>query len=384
MSLSKSKALIFAKETAYILTSFFPLVFSLSYCLGYKEIIGTLLACAAMIFTPADKAKKIMPFYISFMIIGYAHQIGANVLVACAVCGALLIASAFCFDKLKKTFSSPVISGVMLSGALTATVLFTTQYFGIGATGITVREMIASYLSLGFHPNWRGVLYGTIVMVIMITFPKKFKIFSKTVSASFIAITVTLVLSLCLNPSDMVTAINEVSFSSADFAKGFLTERFINFEINEIISSVLCGIALYFVCFYAACENKESTKSDFIKCGISNALFGGLISLPMPCGIKSSKYKLLPGIVAAALTFLICFFGKSLLFRIPVHSCAVVIIVGAWQNVKWSEIKKAFGGITSIICFTASIIACLLFGIVYGIIISAIISIIYSSVAKKT
>ena len=55
------------------------------------------------------------------------------------------------------------------------TILQTNNYFGINATGVSAVDMLLSYRSFGFHANWRTVLYGTIVLVLMITYPRKFK-----------------------------------------------------------------------------------------------------------------------------------------------------------------------------------------------------------------
>jgi MFS superfamily sulfate permease-like transporter len=176
--------------------------------------------------------------------------------------------------------------------------LLTTHYFGIGASGSNAKEMITSYLSLGFHPNWRGVLYGTIVMVIMITFPRKFKKLCKTISAPFIAVVITLILNLFLNPSYMVSAINEIG------------------------------------------------------------------------GFSFSTAALLP--------------ESNIFDRIPVHSLAVILIVGAWENVKWKEIKKVFSSPVNVLFFDASVIATLYFGYIYGVIFSALLYFIYSFCSKKS
>lgn len=376
--MNKTKLLTVSKDTIYYLTSFSPLAFSMAICFGFREIIATMFACLAMLFAPAQKSDKIMPVFLSFMILGiyvnYAFW-------ACVICGILLIISSFFYNKFKKLFASPAVTGVMLAAALTATVLFTTDYFGIGATGDTVSNMIKSYISLGFHPNWRGVLYGTIVMVIMITFPRKFKKLTKTVSAPFIAIIATLILNLFLNPSDMVSAITEIENSDITWVKGFLLTRTDQpFDLN----TVFCGIALFVIYFYAISSNENAGKKDYIIGGISNGISGGFFSLPLPYGINKDKNSILPRILAAGIMFLLFYFGEEIMLRIPLHSCAVVIIVGAWQSVKWGELKKVFTGIAPVACFVISVISCLLLDIVHGVLLSAVISLFYSVFIQKS
>ncbi len=384
-----NKLFSFAKETLTTLTFMFPLAFSFAVCLGFEEIIGILFACTAMFFVPTDKFEKAMPVYGTFIIIGYTYfhnlkdfaRTGAF-FGSFLICGILLIASSFFYKKLKTLFSSPAVSGVMLATALTVTVLFTTDYFGIGATGNTVSEMIASYISLGFHPNWRGVLYGTIVMVIMITLPRKFKKFSKTVSASFIALVATLLLNLALNPADMTTSITEIADGTKGNLLAFLFGEIVSFEAKNIIYAIHSGIALFLVSFYAISQNENARKSDYIIAGAANAAVGALTYFPLPYGTKKKSF--LPGITATAITLLMMYFGEDFILRIPLHSCAVVLIVGAWQSMKWGEIKKAFSGVMPVVCFTACVLSCLMMGIVHGILISFLISVIFSVFAKKS
>ena len=281
-----------------LLTAVLPFSLSAAIFTGLN-FYGVLLIAAVLLFYILKTTdKKIMPAFSVFLIIMFVSESMGTVAtyISLAIAGVVSV-SFFFFCERFKIGSNAVTAGFSLATALTVTVLLTTHYFGIGARGINVREMIASYLSLGFHPNWRGVLYGTVVMVIMITFPRKFKKFCSVVKAPFIAIVVTLVLNFFLNPSYMVTAINEIgNFASESFTPSFALD-----------------------------------------------IFG----------------------------------------RIPVHSLAVVMIVGAWESVKWGEIKKAFSSPVSIICFAVTVISTLYFGYVYGILISAILYIVYYFIFQK-
>lgn len=383
--MNNSKFISVFKDTAHYLTTFSPLAFSMAVCFGFSEAIAAALACLAVIFAPEPESGKIMPVYLSFMILGYSFTaLNAGVgALACIVCGILLIISAFFYDKLKNMFAQPAVSGIMLACALTATILFTTDYFGIGATGATARDMIKSYISLGFHPNWRGILYGTIVMVIMITFPRKFKKFTKSVSAPFIAIAATLILNLFLNPSDMATAINEITDSSKNNSL-LLTEAALpDATLENVLNIILCGVALFVVCFHSIANNENASKKDFIIGGISNGIAGSLCSMPLPYGINKNKSTVLPRIIAAVIMLIMFYFGKEFMLRIPVHSCAVVIIVGAWQSVKWGDLKKTFSGIASVICFAVTAIGFILFDIASGVVFAFFVSMIYSLVFNK-
>ncbi len=382
--MNKQKLISYFDDTIHYLTAFFPFAFGMAVCFGFPELTGILFACIMILFAPDLKGEKAMPIYLSFMLIGYAVTAfgGGVAFGASIICGVLLIVSSFFFEKLKKLAESPAASGVMLATALTVTVLFTTHYFGIGATGDTVTEMIKSYVSLGFHPNWRGVLYGTIVMVIMITFPRKFKKFSKTVSASFVAIIVTLILNLFLNPSDMTSAINEIpdgtlSYLYLSVSHVAKISLFLTPYVNDVIAAISIGIALFVTSFYAI-TSSNTNKNDFIMGGITNAIGGGIFTVPLPYGINKDKSSLIPRISAIAVMLAVFYFCEEFILRIPLHSCAVVIIVGAWQNVKWGELKKAFGGIIPFAVFVVSVVSCLALNLAYGVIVSAVLSAVYS------
>lgn len=368
--MNKSKIASVSKETVYYLTNLFPLAFSMAACFGYGAITGIFFACLAIILSPNLINEKIMPVYVSFLILGCNTD--KLLLPAWSICALLTIISSKFFDKIKKLTYSPAVSGIMLGTALTATVLFTTDYFGIGATGETVTEMIKSYISLGFHPNWRGVLYGTIVMVIMITFPRKFKKLSKTVSAAFIAIAATLILNLFLNPSFMPTSIIEIEKGSFIFS--YFMEQYA--PDKNILRILLCGFALFVNFFYAASKSSENEK-DFYSNGIINAACSGIFGFPLPYGTNRNKNTLLPRCIATGIVLILFALFGDYFSRIPLHSCAVVVIVGAWQNVKWAELKKAFSGIIPILTFTVSIVSCLIFDLTIGITVSAIISVLY-------
>lgn len=285
-------------KTISLLTAVIPFSLSAAVFTGTGFYGMLLIAVAFLIYVLKASDKKNMPAFSVFLVLLFISQRAGetSVYLAIAVAGAVS-GLYFYFSDNFKIRSNAVTSGFSLATALTVTVLLTTHYFGIGASGTDVREMIASYLSLGFHPNWRGVLYGTVVMVIMITFPRKFKKFCSVIKAPFIALAVTLILNCFLNPPYMVTAINEIG----------------NFAFESVTPS----------------------------------------------------------------------FALDIFGRIPVHSLAVVMIVGAWESVKWGDIKKAFSSPVSIICFAVTVIGTLYFGYVYGILISVILYIVYYFIFQK-
>lgn len=355
---NKNSANTFFIKTIKILTAVFPAALSMCVCSGLGTFAGVTLSCLFALLYNFFKTDKASNYFLIFLVISFCLN-GFGVLTALAaiiLCLALLSIFKSLKTYSKKPVNTPAECGIMLSTALTVTVLFTTLYFGIGANGNNVREMIASYLSLGFHPNWRGVLYGTIVMVIMITFPRKFKNFSKTVSAPFLAIIITVALNFILNPPDMITAISEIGAPS--FSQ-FRAEIYSSAGSFSVINAVLSAIAM----FFASLPLFKDKSNNNIK--------------------KITFSDIAPNLTAAVVIAVICFVCSSLISRIPVHSCAVVIIVSAWQSVKWNKFKDSFSNLSSVICFASVFVSVLIFGVVYGTLISAYISILYLLFSKK-
>lgn len=366
------------KSTA-LFTSVFPISLAATVFLGFDFFYCAVFSSYAALFAAKPKTNNIMPAYADFLILMFAiNAFGASTAsLAIFICGILSVIFSLLPVRIKLS-SNPVTSGVMLACAMTVTVMLTTHYFGIGATGNNVTEMLGSYLSLGFHPNWRGVLYGTIVMVIMITFPRKFKSLNKIIKAPFIAIAVTLILNFFLNPSEMPTAINEAEEIFSSSSIGFFT-FFSNFECNYL-SAVLCGITLFVIHRFALSQN-DTDKKKCLAASISDITASILGTPILPYGIE--KNSVVFGSIAAVLSCLIVFGMKDSIGRMPVHSLAVVLIVGAWGNVKWREIKKVFTSPLSVLFFILPILACLSFGFVNGILISSVLYFIYSFIEKS-
>lgn len=364
-------------ESVYLITASAALIFSMGVCTGFGAFIPLLCIIAVALFVFPGKPAAPMTAILGFLVMSLIFDTyGASACVVSGItAGILLIISVFFKDKLSSFSDSPACAALMLSGAITSTVLFTTDYFGIGATGKTVTEMIKSYVSLGFHPNWRGILYGTIVMVIMITFPRKFKKVSKTVKASYIALIFTVLLNLLLIPDGMIKAINEVG-KVGDAIKPGLPD-FSSLGARGLIFSILCGIALWIVMLYSRLNDEDSTKSDYTLSGAFTFLLSPLFGFFMPCRpVKKLRQTLLNCIALIILVLLPCLLFPSLIERMPVHSCAVVLIVGAWQSVKWSKLKNAFSNPVAVISFIVIMAASLLLNIAFGIIFAAIITLI--------
>lgn len=339
-------------KVLFPLAFIFPFVLSMGACSSIGALWSCILTVILTIFVDKFNKKNLLFILLNFTVITYLlNSFGYfSAIIALVVSGIFL-----CFgDRFSaitlKLADSSAFAGLMLATALTVTVLQTTNYFGIGATGNTPREMIESYVSLGFHGNWRGVLYGTIVLVIMITYPRKFKKFSKIIHASLFALIISVALNYFLNPPDLITSINEIS--ALEFNKNLST----NISVSGIVISIFGGIILAFSNELLVLKDNPE-RNDFLKVGIINIFLAPALCF-VPQKIDKSSFKNIP---LAALIALFLFLIKDFIIRIPIHSCAVVLIVGAWQAVDWKCFKKAFKNPASVLLFLLPVALFLLF-----------------------
>ncbi len=358
----------------------FSQVFPLALAMGICSPLGMIPAAAACIICPfLYLAFGVKPLYSAFAVILLSALSSLSAAVISAfVCAALMIAFSF-FDEAKlrsfKKFAyPPALGAAMLGLALTMTVMQTTNYFGIGAVGNTVLEMLRSYRSLGFHGNWRGVLYGTIVLVIMITYPRKFKKLSLKIPAAFWSIVFTLPLNLWLNPAAESTAINEVGKNLFPLNTNYfstLSASFGSITAGNIIKGIVGGIALFFILLYSVIKEDGQSRGCLLSLGIIPAVCSPLC--PLPAGGAGKKRAvgaplIISGVIAAALSAA----ALCVSARIPVHSLAVILIVGMWQAVDWHSLKLTFtGGIKSIAVFIVIVLSFFFLGAAEGTIIAA-------------
>lgn len=369
-----------ALETVFLFTSIFPLALCMGVCSGMGAGAGLLFAVVASLAADADRPKPTPPVYLAFLVVFYAFGKfnAATVSLAVIVSGVLLVASSLFPYKPNRFIAVSAGSGAALAGALSATVFFTDDYFGIGASGFSVADILASYRSLGFHANWRGVLYGTVVLVIMITFPRKFKKTGKIFSASFLSLAVALVLNLFLNPSYMKTAINETGGFSYKDAKNVILPLLS--EKPNFGAAFVCGAALFVVSYFTLSQRKVADGRGLAIAGAANGALGFLCSTFLPRGIRRDKRSFVPGLISASACAVLLFALDGLIARIPVHACAVVLIVGAWQSVEWGELRNAFSRAADALCFSACFVSVLILGAADGIPLAAAFSVLRRTV----
>lgn len=325
-------------------TRLFPFSLAVGVCSGFGLAGGCVCAAVCILFG-AVCGCAFFPTWLSLLpVYLLAFRYGAG----CAG-AAVLLGSAFTFllsllpPSARERLTHPAVrAGFLIAAAFVTTALQTTNYFGIGAVGGTVRDIIADYISLGFHPNWRGVLYGTVAMVLLITYPRKFKTLRQKIAPAFVVLLIVFPMHLLLVPHAAGSPITEVGRAAFTADGMFLRGAF----TKDAIPLILCSaLSLSLLTDPALPDARLRQLSCARLCA---GFFGGA-----PCDTGGEKRGPL-----SACTALLVTAGLYLLpglSRFPVHALAVILIVTAWQSVPWGEARKALSHVRTALLFAAAL-----------------------------
>ncbi len=373
--MTKKDIKITAENIIYKFTALSAILFSIGACSPFGTFSLILTCCFACIIISFTNKDSFLPILINFLVmLRISGEFGINIAICTAILAGI-ITIVFSLLKLKLTENENFEGLISIGTALTVTTLITTDYFGIGAAGYTVIQMIKSYVSLGFHPNWRGILYGTIVMVIMITYPRKFKKTAKIVSAPFVALFVTFILNLFLIPKDFISPIKLISKPLLKNPASF-TDFSVPSSVSVPLLIILCifaSIGMAMINIYAA--GKTGNKKDALTNGAAFTVSSYLFGYAVPGKVNSKAAKFVEGLIAAVLCAIFFLITKGY-ERLPLASCAVVLIVGAWQSVNWRAAVNLFKKPLTILLFIFVTAITLLTNISFGVIAAFIIGLI--------
>lgn len=339
-------------------TRLFPFSLAVGICSGFGPVGGAVTAAVCLLFGAVCGCAFYPTWMTLLPVFLLAYRFGAG----CAG-AAVLLGGAFTFllsflpGTARARLTHPAVrTGFLLSAAFVTTALQTTNYFGIGAVGGTAREIIADYISLGFHANWRGVLYGTIALVLLITYPRKYKTLCKKVAPAFVVMLFVFPLHLLLVPHAEGSPINEIG--AVDFASAaegmFLRGAF----TKEAVPLILCAALSLALLTDSALSGARMRQLSAVR--LCAGFFGGA-----PCETDGEARSLLSAVTSAAVTAALFFLPG--LGRFPVHALAVILIVTAWQSVPWGGMRKAFSGVGSALLFFAALLLPALAGVHYAV-----------------
>lgn len=317
--------------------------FAAAACLSvnvYYALVSSIV-CLALSASLKKKLISVNAFLLVPVIFVAASAGKGTFPIAVVLCSALCVLLSL--SKKPLAFPDYIKAGAAIGLAFCATALLTTYYFGIGATGSTAFEMLKNYRYLGFHPNWRGVFYGTVTLFLMIIYPYRFKKLSKYLPAEFVSLIFPLVLNLFLNPDKSSTPILEVGalsdMTSLTGVKSFLPiADFSAFSNGENAFFAVKG-AFALAVVWALFKPQEKTDSlTAASCGAVSGLLGGF-----PAARRNIlQYTSVSAFAALAVTVLVAVLCPGALSRMPLHSLASMMIVSVWQRVPFKLAAPVF------------------------------------------
>lgn len=313
--------------TGALLLGSYSLCAAASLGLGLWNILFCIIICSLA----SVKLKNKIYAPDAFLLIP-AHYVisecGIYYLPVCITVGALFYLILSKFIKKNNRINS-IIAWVTLILALIATVILTNLYFGIGSTGSTAIEMLKSYRSLGFHPHFRGLLYGTVTLFAMITYPFKFRKLNKRLPAEFMTLLIPLIMNLFLNPQPDLTTVNEIESFKIPF----------DFPGSspEVDSLALISGCLYFgFLLFIRSSKKASAQNTYAN------IAGGLISFLPARQFDINSYSVISAITTIVVSTIVIFLFPEALARIPMHCVGALLIVSAWQQVPYKNLSLLF------------------------------------------
>lgn len=305
----------------------------------------------------------------------------------------LLIAGIFKIGKLISIIPMPVITGFTSGIAIIIALGQIDNFFGTKSEGANTIEKIMSYGKLGFSPQIGSVIFGAIVILIMILWPKKLQ---KYFPSSLVSIIVVLVLNFFLKldvptvgaiPRTLLPE-SRLLFSDLNYSSiSNLIVPAISIAVLGMIESLLCGAT-----GGRMKGEKFDANRELLAQGIGNVLlpfFGGVPATAAiartSVAIKSGQKTRLTSIFHSVGLLLSMFLLTGVMSQIPMSALAGVLMVTAWRMNEWHIIKyltkqRLKGPITA---FFATMLGTVFFdlsvAIIAGVAISGILFIVKTS-----
>ncbi len=314
------------------------------------------------------------------------------VLTAGFISGVILIVAALCkVGKLVSYLPAPVITGFTSGIAIVIALGQVDNFFGTKSVGTSQIEKIVSYFNGtgSFAVNWWAVMFGALVVLIMLVYPKKW---NAVVPSSLVGIIVALIVNIILTnvgvfEQGTVKEIGEIPRSlitkDALISTGFDFEH-INSLIMPAFSIAALGMIESLLCGASAGKMKGErldAQRELIAQGVGNMVIPLLGGVPATAAIartsvaiKSGGRTRLVSVVHSVILILSMFLLGGVMSRIPLAALAGVLMVTAWRMNDWESIKAIFKKKfkSSISQYVLTMLATVVFDLTVAIIIGVV------------
>ena len=326
-----------------------------------------------------------------------------GVLTAGFLSGAILIIAALCrVGKLVSYLPAPVITGFTSGIAIIIALGQIDNFFGTHSVGENQISKIASYFTGegSFDPNWWAVMFGGLVVLIMVIYPKKW---NAVVPSSLVGIVVALIVNMVFFEQGTVAEVGAIPSSlitdDSIIRKGF---DFANITslIMPAVSIAALGMIESLLCGASAGKMKGErldASRELVAQGIGNMIIPLLGGVPATAAIartsvaiKSGGQTRLVSVFHSIVLILSMFLLGGVMSRIPMAALAGVLMVTAFRMNDWAAIKSIFGkkfksSISQyVITMAATVVFDLTIAIVIGVVAAMIVFVVKSSELRVT
>ncbi len=326
-----------------------------------------------------------------------------GVLTAGFLSGAILIVAALCrVGKLVSYLPAPVITGFTSGIAIIIALGQIDNFFGTHSVGENQISKIASYFTVegSFDPNWWAVMFGGLVVLIMVIYPKKW---NAVVPSSLVGIIVALIVNMVFFEQGTVAEVGAIPSSlitdDSIIRKGF---DFANITslIMPAVSIAALGMIESLLCGASAGKMKGErldASRELVAQGIGNMIIPLLGGVPATAAIartsvaiKSGGQTRLVSVFHSIVLILSMFLLGGVMSRIPMAALAGVLMVTAFRMNDWAAIKSIFGkkfksSISQyVITMAATVVFDLTIAIVIGVVAAMIVFVVKSSELRVT
>lgn len=326
-----------------------------------------------------------------------------GVLTAGFLSGAILIVAALCrVGKLVSYLPAPVITGFTSGIAIIIALGQIDNFFGTHSVGENQISKIASYFTGegSFDPNWWAVMFGGLVVLIMVIYPKKW---NAVVPSSLVGIIVALIVNMVFFEQGTVAEVGAIPSSlitdDSIIRKGF---DFANITslIMPAVSIAALGMIESLLCGASAGKMKGErldASRELVAQGIGNMFIPLLGGVPATAAIartsvaiKSGGQTRLVSVFHSIVLILSMFLLGGVMSRIPMAALAGVLMVTAFRMNDWAAIKSIFGkkfksSISQyVITMAATVVFDLTIAIVIGVVAAMIVFVVKSSELRVT
>lgn len=262
----------------------------------------------------------------------------------------LIIAAVLHLGNLTAFVPAPVITGFTSGIAVIIALGQIDNFFGTYSEGGSALAKLASYGTLGFHPDVTTTVVSLLVVLLMVFFPKKW---NAVVPASLVGIIVataaTMIFKLDIaTVGDIPKSImlpDRLSPSQIDWtAVPALLAPAFSIAVLNMLESLLCGASAG-----RATGVKLNNDQELLAQGVGNMvlpLFGGIPATAAlartSVAVRSGAQTRLTGIFHALGLLIMMLVLAPSISNVPMAALAGVLMVTAWRMNEWSAIRYVF------------------------------------------